>query len=110
MQGLIARSSVIEDVTSRHTVVAFPAEESADRACLANFMNGLSDELEADGLLVACHYDASPPVLLFTNGDYHRDAHIKRSLLWSAVRSLEENSATGTVSIASNPVVLFAGG
>lgn len=58
--------------------------------CLTSFMNGLSGQLGAQGLLVACHHPAKEPSLMFRDGACKRDSEIERMLLDCAVQSLAE--------------------
>lgn len=67
-------------------------DDGAEGQCLAGFLTGLSKELAADGLLVVCHHDAEPPLLLFSDGECHRDSDVERSLIRCAARSLEEGA------------------
>lgn len=93
MLGLVATSNAAPpDFASHPPPGHLSPAEGSDHECLASFMSGLSEELAADGLLVACHHETDPPMLLFSDGECNRDPEIEQSLLRSAVRSLEGRS------------------
>jgi DNA-binding CsgD family transcriptional regulator len=103
MRVVVASSRAPAGGTVRNRMALPLDEESPQTESVSRFMFGLSETINVDGLLVACHHDDAFPIVLFENGECHADRELQQSLLVSAARSLEElPSQPGHVSAASN--------
>ncbi|HEU4649986.1 MAG TPA: helix-turn-helix transcriptional regulator [Croceibacterium sp.] len=78
--------------------------------CLSSLLKEVSQELRADGMMVAWHHDLQQPTLLFAEGECSRGTRTERELIEFAARSarnagLTDQAVSGPVHQGSSEVL-----